>query len=473
MGFKNFYILSEAKFGGKELFRKPKYVTAISTDIVSGNKILVHLGKKATKFAGETKELTFVNTHKDIESWIKVLSTTENPVFQTKEGVDVTLTNIDKTPYSGVGGKEPSGAQWEALIAQGWNLINKIPNPLKHTDAEAVEKFWNEYGDVATKMAKSIRATVKSNKPMIQYGAGSASLSKMWKGSNTTPKTDMYVGNMKISLKKEGGSQVMSAKRDEAVSTMESAMMLVGMKKNSVAGKLANVMMSNMSDNLDTETGGFNDLKKMQKQGKKLSPKQLIVMKQDKINKDLGSKINDFFNKDQNETFREYFCYEAATGHNKFKDDLPKSNYMVKFYLDGNADVDYLGENGEIVDKIRKMANGIKLDVSFKSSKGKVYPALRGYLKESMGEDAMSFNEILEEELSKEITNDVLSEGIIDVIKNRLKLVWEKVTERAKKALQKMVAMGKNAIMMIMEFFGVKIENVNAQIPAILMDDWE
>ena len=90
-----------------------------------------------------------------------------------------------------------------------------------------------------------------------------------------------------------------------------------------------------------------------------------------------------------------------------------------------------------------------------------------------MGEDAMSFNEILEEELSKEITNDVLSEGIIDVIKNRLKLVWEKVTERAKKALQKMVAMGKNAIMMIMEFFGVKIENVNAQIPAILMDDWE
>ena len=44
-----------------------------------------------------------------------------------------------------------------------------------------------------------------------------------WEGKNKTPKTDIKSGRNKISLKKFGGSQLMSAGTAEAVSTFRAA----------------------------------------------------------------------------------------------------------------------------------------------------------------------------------------------------------------------------------------------------------
>ena len=43
-----------------------------------------------------------------------------------------------------------------------------------------------------------------------------------------TPKTDVIGGDFKISLKKVGGSQVMSSKEQESFATFEAAMLLYG-----------------------------------------------------------------------------------------------------------------------------------------------------------------------------------------------------------------------------------------------------
>ena len=56
---------------------------------------------------------------------------------------------------------------------------------------------------------------------MIHYGRGKGSPSKLWSDTfkdlnikmnpkSMTPKTDMYIGDMRISLKQTGGSQLMS-----------------------------------------------------------------------------------------------------------------------------------------------------------------------------------------------------------------------------------------------------------------------
>ena len=58
-------------------------------------------------------------------------------------------------------------------------------------------------------------------KELRQLGASTLPISKEWKGTNKTPKTDLIYADERISLKKAGGSQLLSAGKFESISTVE------------------------------------------------------------------------------------------------------------------------------------------------------------------------------------------------------------------------------------------------------------
>ena len=62
----------------------------------------------------------------------------------------------------------------------------------------------------------------------------SATVSAEWLGNNKTPKTDIILADMKVSLKK-GSSQIMSGGSDESMSTFEVA------AEKAVKGKLSDI----------------------------------------------------------------------------------------------------------------------------------------------------------------------------------------------------------------------------------------
>ena len=142
-----------------------------------------------------------------------------------------------------------SGADWEMIICVAYNLAGKttdeenIAQAIK--DAKIVTAKWNKLmkkvtkaksnQDEVLKIATGISKFVPIGSTMIHYGASNAPASTKWNGyfadvrrmevsadgtiakkmpyTTRTPKTDMYLeSGDRISLKKKGGSQLMSGK---------------------------------------------------------------------------------------------------------------------------------------------------------------------------------------------------------------------------------------------------------------------
>ena len=55
------------------------------------------------------------------------------------------------------------------------------------------QNLYNEYADVVEKIANDIRdKTGASENSMIHFGSGAGKLNPKWRGTNNTPKTDLY-----------------------------------------------------------------------------------------------------------------------------------------------------------------------------------------------------------------------------------------------------------------------------------------
>ena len=116
------------------------------------------------------------------------------------------------------GGKSiPNAIDWESLIVVAYN------EKLEGSEWDKVGRFWEDYKSDVQKVADALREKIKSSE-LRQFGADSVDISKEWEGTNTTPKTDILGNNDdRISLKKRGGSQLMSGGGAETYSTFSSA----------------------------------------------------------------------------------------------------------------------------------------------------------------------------------------------------------------------------------------------------------
>ena len=441
--------------------------------------------------------------------------------------------------------KTPSGAQWESLISMGFNLhttgVKNWGTITYHKNLGIDEKtfdkvigFWPKYGSVSMKLGQSFSGE-GFKPPMTQTGGGGDKEIKLnsqwsdWGGKNKTPKTDMTTAKRKISLKKKGGSQLMSAQKGEAMATFHATLHLMGTtekNKTYIKGVIDKIESDFKTIMLDGTVGDLDNpnstlRKDLQKSGQ-LNKKQQEVANQQKMNEKLSELMEEVFNgkgrgkevQEFHKSFKKHFIFEAASGLTKFKAGLGTASHLVEFTENGSISKNYsIGEvNGlgsgqwSIGKEIANMANQIDFYVSFKTGSKNPYSALRSKAAKQVKEEYIPFKNIesmptlrdlvletLEEDGTLLLTEEnlqldewALVQRAFDKVKRRaskmkgwvedkvkgamnwLKEFVELLLKKVKQALSKIVEMGKKALHALLKFFGFEPKNASGSGPAII-----
>ena len=444
--------------------------------------------------------------------------------------------------------KTPSGAQWESLISIGFNLhaegVNaEAAKSLIWKESLGVDKktfnkvigFWDKYRVKSMTLGKTF-AGAGFKAPMKQTGAGGDKEIKLndqwttWGGKNKTPKTDMTTAKRKISLKKKGGSQLMSAQKGESMATFHAALQLMGTKgknKTYIEGIIKTIETDFKTIMLDGTIGDLDKpnspLSKSFTSKKELNKKKQEVALQQKVNERLSELMEEVFNgkgkdgkvKAFNKKFKEHFVFEAASGLTKFKAGLGTASDLVEFTENGTLSKNFpigtikgLGSGQWSINKeIVKMAEKIDFYVSFKTGSKNPYSALRTKAaRQVKNEEYTPFNNIDDMPTLRDLIFETLEEdGTILLTEEYLQLdewalvqkAFDKVKKRASKmrgwvqdkakdamnwlkgfiglllkkvsqALTKIVAMGKKALHALLHFFGFEPKDAASSGPAII-----
>ena len=375
----------------------------------------------------------------------------------------------------------PSGEDWESLIAVAVNKINKLKWN-QGPEWERAEKYWADYESPSMKLGKEFIAAFKL-KNLKQLGASTLPINPEWKGTNKTPKTDLISGKNKISLKKAGGSQLMSAGKAEAISTFEAAMGMYSIDKT--GRKNVNTVINKIEKNMNqlSTATTIDKLEKLRDSGKKLSKADASAVQEmeglqleaGKLNKELNKLFTD-------QTFKNYFCWEASTGETKFKPSPDGvSNLLVVFSETGNI------KNSLVLNSPTKAGKTIagqnSFYVSFKTggSKSKPYLALRSKKFSPKLTEQVTFRDIVLEELSKsqygqnllieseleqldefQIFNRLANKvkGVAGTIKNAVKNIYTAILKRVTQAFNYIKSLGKRLIEGLMNFLGVEVTDI-------------
>ena len=433
------------------------------------------------------------------DPFIKILKSLEDtPETKTDEYKELSkalkaskiksLGKIDKggNGFSPPSSGEPSGEDWESLIAVAVNRINK-KKWNKGAEWERAEKFWGDYQKPSMKLGQ-IFIDEFGLKNLEQLGASTLPTNKKWKGTNKTPKTDLISGTHKISLKKHGGSQLMSAGASEAISTFEAAMGRYSISKEgkkvviSLMGDIKDKMgaMSTKGTIVALEKKAATTPKSKRNKALKAQIKELDMLQ---VNADyLNDELNSLFSDSK---FKKYFCWEAATGEIKFQPSPAGiSNVIVTFKDTGSIanilPLDSPAKAGKI------LANGNGFYVSFKTGGGgsKPYLSLRSSKLSAIkkllnqGDDIPTFKTIIMEEYKKEFINEsveYLDEfKLFDKLKRKIKDVSKDVVDRAGKILSAVMKriseafdyilkLGEQMLQGFLNFFGLSVSNVTVE----------
>ncbi len=282
--------------------------------------------------------------------------------------------------------KEDAAALTEAVSATGFEAtITTAFNggPEKDPDTIAAarisDKAYQSVERQSQKIAQAIKSKTRASGKMIHFGAGAGRRVSWWQGGGA-PKTDVYAGKVKISLKQSGGSQLMSARRGEALSTFRAAIEYMNEEAPAETGKLVRLLEQSMQQFFSPKGIKINTFKFLVKRFRKQGPagiKQGVREKIEEFNaiekasKQAATMLTEFMS--TNTEFRRWFVYEAATGQKKFEPDpFADANWVVEFNPStGNSKVKQLSAGRNSPAKfIDTLASGVKFNMWWKTGSG-------------------------------------------------------------------------------------------------------
>ena len=419
--------------GFLDLWADPKY--SFILDDGTGSVKLVYNKKQADALKHAVDKLDLEK--EELETYLKdngwEVSDKGTPIMTIadgkRKGEKISINKLGKANVNPT--KGPTGAQWESLISIAYNLIQ---SGVKNYDGKpsiewedidfGIDKdtftkvfpFWAAYGETAMKLGEDFNNNFTGH--MEQTGAGGDSIPlssdwKSWGGTNKTPKTDIKT-DQRISLKKKGGAQLMSASEKEVIATFNAAMQLMGANSkekkwiadviNLVEHGFQKISMEGTITDLNSGTGFAKNMKSDSRDKLKAE-----VAKADDINKKLTGLMEQIFNGDLSGSYARYikdsaggtkkaqefhkklkesFVFEAASGLRKFANNDATAGYLVEF--DANSGKISLNQpigkmssvtNFTIDDRIKEMAARTKFYVSFKTGSKNPYSALRATVK--------------------------------------------------------------------------------------------
>lgn len=391
------------------------------------------------------------------------------------------------THVRGAGAGIPTATEWEDLIVYAYNILNGTKSDT--STEEVAMKFWPDYGKVSAEIAKNFDKNLKA-KGLIQTGRGlgePVKLGKFWNESgatNKTPKTDIASTDFleKISLKKTGGSQLISAEKKESIAIVKAAFAEMGADKTFSAKLIASIE-ENMTKLISNET--INDLSKMASAG---SDDKIVVdyTEKDKRNKELSKILESYINEntEANSLFSKYVILEAATGNNKFISSQSRAaaNLLGKFDIKTKEVVieEIKSINSPIIVAYSKK---IKPFVAFKKGAGgsPAYSAMRFVV----SEETDTLKSIIIEELGKvsglTLNESMLNEGPLEILqkagsfakrmgsslKQKFQNAIKIVIDRVKSMLISIAKKGKQLMESLLSFLGLEIASASGIVSDI------
>ena len=253
---------------------------------------------------------------------------------------------------------------FESALVYAWYKINKKPIPEDAILPAELEKLKSSPSLVksATNAITKLKLSGGSEARGTGRAGSTVSLTPFWSSfgaTNTTPKTDVILGNKKISVK-AGNAQLMSGGKNESIATFYAAAKQVpNILKTKEAKEVINTFEKFVSVGY-TKSGSVDAALK--------SGKDKIIKAGDAAHKEMRGKLEALFNKSPE--FKIAFAKEAMSGLEKFG---PGSPATADYVLSVDSDYSNPQLHKTQDDKYAaKIADQMKLTVRFKSSSEKL-----------------------------------------------------------------------------------------------------
>tara|TARA_Y100000310_G_scaffold267170_1_gene279037 strand:+ start:28 stop:1488 length:1461 start_codon:yes stop_codon:yes gene_type:complete len=346
--------------------------------------------------------------------------------------------------------KDITAADWEKVICVAYNIKTGM------TQEDAISKGdvdkWDSAFEGLLPAGSAIVDKSFGKSPsgvMKHYGQGTGKLTKEWNdyfikmtgkaasAPTKTPKTDMMIGKKHISLKKYGGSQLMSGGQSETLATLGFAYKNA---PDSIKSKEFDAAWDSLSGDIEDKFIGFS----------LPAGETVTTIDQGSGKRALKKIIQDAFTGQQAMTdairniltefeIKKEIVKEAMTGNEKFTDKSAVSTHMMKFDVQGNSEFTVIDDS-----VVTKYTNSTTFNISFKSSGtgGRAWTALKGIYKENYDLEQMI------EEAMQETDQQLLSEGLFSrgkkfigqamrVVTKWIMIFLQKVWNKIKAALLK------------------------------------
>ena len=365
--------------------------------------------------------------------------------------------------------KKPSGAEFENIICVSYNM--KSLNQDKNKAIASAETSWKPLYDnwmgVGDKIVKN--SFPRPTGTMKHFGSSSAQLTPKWESyfikttgkkaaaATKTPKTDMYLGKQHISLKKYGGSQLMSGGKAETLATLAAAYeSLPSSVKSQALDESWNALSETIEKDFTTfklpPGGRINNFKAAIKSG---------------VDDELTNWVKDRLQKqtEMTQTLQELLstpeinaavCREAMTGQQKFKDPLAVATHIMKFDERGKSDYVKIDDS-----YVNHVASQTSFNISFKTSGtgGNAWTATKGIFKEEI-----EYTNLVKEAWDH-ASNECLKEGLFDKVVDKVKSGVNFLKKMLKKMLNfiwnKVKSLLVSSIDKVQDILGVKLDVSN------------
>ena len=417
----------------------------------------------------------------------------------------------------------PTGAEYESIIAVGYNqgkppyssskskdsgsfskakkFLPKTKETKQYKELKPKEKLAvsleKPYNDTAYKLGLAMRS-MTTGKVMTQAGSKQPSTSSLWNGITgkgvDTSKTDVMT-NDKISLKKKGGSQLMSASRYEAMATLLGGLEMVG-ENNQIVDIVRRInndfdkFLGKSVTSFRQKKGEFANMKPAE-----YAEKNEKLLGLDKMHNELSDSLSQALDGKKNKNIKEAITYIATTGYKKFpKNSVAIANRLIEF--DPNKGIIThnikTGTPRNMSGQMKSMAAATSFYVNFKTSKINPYSALRtrtgkfeehnptlnGLIIETLMKDLNVDTQSLLNEGYAFFTEEKIIEGLFDKafsslkklgksIKNWFSNIVSKIVEGAQKVFKRVKGLGQKAFEVLFDFLGVEMSNANVRVKGI------
>lgn len=323
---------------------------------------------------------------------------------------------------------------WEAAIVMGFEFNNGRPmnDPNKYGIAPKVFDSIMQDGEIqqaGRKIASYVQNYfgLSGKENAEQYGRAKTSLTKFWSSfgaKDTTPKTDILIGDKRLSLKM-GTAQLMSGGKAESTATFQAALQ----KVPEIEGSPQVQRVQAILEQFVTASLAPGQLRGIIKSGE-----NEIVNAAEAAHKQCMTELNKLF--EESNEFKIEFAREAMSGFAKYGDkSMAAAEFMLVATPRGDAQIHSVMDDAYCSNVANKINPRVRFKTSSRKVKGKKtgeynYWSVVSLIVNAVEESIQEYNYVGQE----------LTEGVVRNLADRAKefwnRVWKKVTAYTKKGFR-------------------------------------